>query len=206
MGRAALRSALAGSVVLLALAGCQTHPRVAPVIGPGADAPWPEQEAALRKVADYTLSGRVAVAANGQGFSGSLHYQQRAQRSEMSLDGPMGIGGMRVRVDGDDINISTSRGENLDGSAARAELEQRLGFVLPLAELRWWLLGLPAPGVGETRAADATSPGPLDGFEQDGWHVLVNSRAPALGFSLPQRLTIEREGARLKLLVEQWQP
>jgi outer membrane biogenesis lipoprotein LolB len=29
---------------------------------------------------------------------------------------------------------------------------------------------------------------------------------PALGFSLPQRLTIEREGARLKLVVDRWQP
>jgi outer membrane lipoprotein LolB len=192
--------------VLLALAGCQTRPPVTTVIGPGADAPWPEQEAALKKVTGYTLNGRVAVAANGQGFSGSLHYQQRAQRSEMSLDGPMGIGGMRVRVDGDDINISTSRGEKLDGIAARAELEQRLGFELPLAELRWWLLGLAAPRAGETGAGDATHPEPVNVFDQDGWHVLVNSRAPALGFSLPQKLTIEREGARLKLLVEQWQP
>jgi outer membrane biogenesis lipoprotein LolB len=28
----------------------------------------------------------------------------------------------------------------------RAELERRLGVALPLAELRWWLLGIPAPG------------------------------------------------------------
>src|SRR4051794_36216870 len=112
--RAALRIALAGSVVFLALAGCRTRPATSTaVIGPGADAPRAEQEAALRKLTDYSLGGRVAVAANGQGFSGSLRYQQRAQRAEMSLDGPMGIGGLRVRLDGDDLNVSTSRGDNL---------------------------------------------------------------------------------------------
>ena len=83
--------------------------------------------------------------------------------------------------------IATSRGEQLDGGAARAELEQRLGFALPLAELRWWLLGIPAPGEASVDA-DAAS-GEIRGFLQNGWHVSINSRAPALGFALPQRLT-----------------
>ncbi len=206
MPRSALRVALAGSVVLLALAGCRTRPPTTTVFGPGADAAWSEQYAALRQLDGYSLNGRVAVAAKGQGFSGSLRYQQQAQRSEMSLDGPMGIGGVRVLLDGEDINISTSRGETLDGAAARAELEQRLGFTMPLADLRWWLLGLPAPRAGQAAETEAGPSAPPAAFEQDGWQVSVNSRAPGLGFSLPQRLTIERDGARLKLLVEQWGP
>ena len=67
-------------------------------------------------------------------------------RSNLALDGPLGIGGLRVELEGEDLEIATSRGEKLDGDAARAELERRLGFALPLAELRWWLLGIPAPG------------------------------------------------------------
>ena len=83
---------------------------------------------------------------SGQGFSASLRYQQSLGSSNLALDGPLGIGGLRVELDGEDISIATSRGEKLDGEAARAELERRLGFALPLAELRWWLLGIPAPG------------------------------------------------------------
>jgi len=198
------RAALAGSLVLLALAGCRTTPPPAPIIGPGADAPWAEQEAALRKLDHYSLSGRVAVAAAGQGFSGSLRYRQQAQRADLAIDGPMGIGGVRVAISGEDISITTSRGESLDGNAARVELERRLGFELPARQLRWWLLGIPdSPQVGVVSDSDFVGP---TAFEQDGWKVSVQSRAPAMGFSLPQRLTIEREGARLKLLVESWQP
>jgi len=202
----ALRAAVAAGVVLLALAGCRTRPPVTAVIGPGADAPWPEQQAALGKLDSYALNGRLAVAANGQGFSGSLRFRQQDSRSEMALDGPMGIGGMRVQLDGEELGITSSRGEKLGGNEARAELEQRLGFALPLANLRWWLLGIPAPSAPENGIAPAAQATPPVAFDQDGWHVSVNSRAPGLGFSLPQRLTIEREGARLKLLVEQWQP
>jgi outer membrane lipoprotein LolB len=185
------------------LAGCVTAPSGA-ILGPGADAPWPEQRAALEKLARYGLSGRVAVAAQGQGFSASLRYQQQARSSNLALDGPLGIGGLRVEIEGEGIAIATSRGEKLDGQAARDELERRLGFQLPLTELRWWLLGLPAPG--EVSVNQDAGSGEIHDFTQNGWHVSINSRAPGLGFALPQRLTAEREGARLKLLVEQWSP
>ena len=102
------------------------------------------------------------------------------------------------------MNVSTSRGEKLDGPAARDELERKLGFALPLNELRWWLLGIPAPGDANVNQ-DAGS-GEIRDFLQNGWRVSINTRAPALGFALPLRLTAEREGARMKLLVDRWQP
>lgn len=199
MSRVALGAAL---VALGMLAGCRTAPPVA-IVGPGADAPWPQQRAALEKLDRYGLNGRVAVAANGQGFSASLRYQQMPRSSNLALDGPLGIGGLRVVLEGEDLAIATSRGEKLDGDAARAELEHRLGFALPLAELRWWLLGVPAPG--EAAVNQDAGTGEIHDFTQGGWRVSINARAAGLGFSLPQRLTAERDGARLKLLVERWQ-
>ena len=145
MVRAGARTALGAIALAVVLAGCRTAPP-GKVIGPGADAPWPEQRAALETLDAYSLTGRVAVVAKGEGFSGSLRYQQQPQRSDLALDGPMGMGGVRVALDGEELSIETSRGDQLDGGAARAELERRLGFSLPLAELRWWLLGIPAPG------------------------------------------------------------
>lgn len=204
MRRAGARPALGAVVVLALLAGCRTAPPPAPVVGPGADAPWPEQRAALEKLDNYSLNGRVAVAAKGQGFSASLRYRQQGKNADLSLDGPMGIGGMRMQVAQDDISVTNSRGETLDGPAARGEIEARLGFELPLAELRWWLLGIPAPGEADLIQDAAT--GEVAGFTQAGWKVVVNSRQPAMGFAMPQRLTAEREDARLKLLVEQWAP
>jgi len=200
----ALRVGLSGSVALLVLlAGCRTAPPPAAVVGPGADAPWSEQRAALERLANYSLTGRVAVAANGQGFSGNLRYQQQAQRANLALDGPLGMGGLRVALDGEQLSISTSKGEQLDGPQARAELERRLGFELPLGDLRWWLLGIPAPG-DSVLDQDAAS-GEIHGFQQKGWRVSIDARAAAMGFALPQKLTATREGTRFKLLVENWQ-
>lgn len=195
-------AALVPFALLSLLGGCRTVPPPA-VMGPGADAPWPEQQAALAKVDRYSLAGRVAVAANGQGFTASLRYAQQPHRSDLALDGPLGIGGLRVSLEGESLAISTSRGEKLDGPAAREELERRLGFALPLAELRWWLLGVPAPDAASESNRDVTN-GEIHDFTQAGWKVSIQSRAPGMGFALPQRLTAEREGARMKLVVEHW--
>ena len=198
------RAAVGTAAVLALLTGCRTVPAPAPTVpGPGADAPWSEQYAALATLDDYSLTGRVAVAANGQGFSANLRYRQQQQRADLALDGPMGIGGMRMQFDERELTVTNSSGETLDGAAARAEIERRLGFELPLAELRWWLLGIPAPGDATVNQDGGT--GEIHDFIQAGWRVSINSRAAGLGFSLPQRLTAEREGARLKLLVERWQ-
>jgi outer membrane lipoprotein LolB len=197
--------ALALAAVLALLSACRTAPPPAPaIVGPGDDAPWPEQRAALAKLDRYNLTGRVAVAANGQGFTASLRYEQQPAQSSLALDGPLGIGGLRVALAGEDLRIETSRGEKLDGLAAREELERRLGFPLPLDEMRWWLLGLPAPGSEPTARYDIVT-NEMTRFVQDGWSVTIEKRMPALGFALPQRLTAEREGARMKLVVERWQ-
>ncbi|MBC8025417.1 MAG: outer membrane lipoprotein LolB [Steroidobacteraceae bacterium] len=204
---------VAGVAVLAALSACRTIPPPAPVLGPGADAPWPEQRARLESFDRFNLNGRVAVAANGQGFTASLRYQQQPGESHLSLDGPLGIGGLRVALDGEDLAVETSRGEKLDGAAAREELERRLGFPLPLAELRWWLLGIPAPGGDATMRMDTASQ-EITRFVQRGWSVTIEKRMPSLGFALPQRLNAQRvgaegevegEGARMKLVVERWQ-
>jgi outer membrane lipoprotein LolB len=198
---------------LAVLSACRTVPP-APIIGPGADAPWPEQRARLETFDRYALVGRVAVAANGQGFTAALRYEQRTAGSNLALDGPLGIGGLRVELEGEDLRIETSRGEKLAGADARQELERRLGFPLPLAELRWWLLAIPAPGGDATMRMDIASH-EITRFVQRGWSVTIDKRMPALGFALPQRLTVERvgaesvgteaSGARMKLVVERWQ-
>lgn len=203
--RLAPRAALISCLGLLALAGCRTKPPPAPVIGPGADAPWQEQYAGLATLDSYSLTGRVAVAANGQGFSANLRYRQQQRRADLALDGPMGVGGMRLQFDDRDLSVTNSRGDTLDGAAARSEIESRLGFELPMAELRWWLLGLPVPDTPAETNHESEG-GPIRDFVQNGWRVSINARAPGLGFSLPQRLTAERDGARMKLLVESWQP
>jgi len=132
-----MRPLLAALACALLVTGCVTTPAGNPPASRTVD---PAQ------LTQWLAKGRIALAAQGEGGSGSFVWQQRSERTELTVRGPLGAGGLALVTDGATIELSDGAGKPLDGEAARAELERRLGVKLPLAELRYWMLGVPAPG------------------------------------------------------------
>jgi outer membrane lipoprotein LolB len=184
---------LATLVVLAALGGCAMEP-VAPV---------PLVSADPSAYASWTATGRLALAANGEGGSGSFTWEQHANATTLSLRGPLGAGAMRVTADGEQLSITDDAGRRLDTEQTRALLRERLGADLPWTDLRYWMLGVPAPD-GPARVADAAKV-PLRVIEQSDWRIGYEAFRPTQGVSLPVRFTATREGVRLKVTVDEWQ-
>jgi len=199
--RAAALTALAAILAMgLTLAGCVSappRPAVAPL-------PWSQQRSRLQALDPFELRGRVAVAAGNEGFDAHLTWNQRGARSTLELNGPLGVGGMRVVADGETLNVETSQGRKLASGEARAELTDKLGFEPPLGSLRYWVLGVPDPARPsiETVGADQR----LVALEQDGWQIVYSAYMSAGGTTwLPQRLSLTRGDVRVRLVVEHWQ-
>ena len=196
-GLALLLGALAlGS---LTLAGCASAPPRKPT---AQGAPWPERRTQLQSLEAFEIKGKVAVAAGTEGFSARLTWDQQGARSSVALDGPLGVGGLRVIADGDALNVTTSKGVQLDSDAARAELSAKLGFEPPLGSLRYWVLGVPDPAQPsiETLGPDQR----LLTLDQSGWHIDYAAYAEHAGDTLPQRLAVTRADVRLRLIVQDW--
>jgi len=194
---------VAASLVSLLLAACTSLPVSTPA-APATPLDWPQRRAELQGSSEFSLKGRLAVAAGEEGFSAGLRWLQRDREALIELDGPFGVGGLRLQARGDTIELTTSRGERLDGEAARAELERRLGFALPLDALRYWVRGVPDPArtAEERLAADGPR---LTGLAQDGWIVDYTAYVDdPTGGPLPRRLSAVREGTRLRLVIEEW--
>ena len=189
----------------LLLAACASLPAPSPVASP-APLDWPQRRAQLQQRAEFTLKGRLAVAAGEEGFSAGLRWHQRDRDALIELDGPFGVGGLRLQVRGEALELTTSRGERLDGAAARGELERRLGFELPLESLRYWVRGVPDPSSAADERLDVAAPR-LAGLAQGGWTVdyAAYLEDPMSG-ALPRRLSLVRQGTRLRLVIEAWTP
>jgi len=166
--------------------------------------PWPERRAALQADDTFSLSGRVGVAADGQGFNASLRWEQEGARSRVALDGPFGVGGALIESDGSELTLTDARGRRVDGEAARLEIERRLGFELPLAALRYWVRGVPVPDTPAAETLDAAA-ARLATLEQDGWRIEFTAYAPTASVELPQRLTAQREGTRVRMVIDRWE-
>ena len=188
-----------GAAALAVLAGCRTLPPAPPP-----SASWEARRPQLQSLAHFQLHGRVAVAAGGEGFNANLRWTQDGARSEVTLEGPLGVGGAQLTAMGDELTVVTSRGERIESTAAHAELTARLGFDPPLSSLRYWVLGVPDPAQPSTESLDPAQQR-LSGLTQGGWHVEYQSYEFAGREALPARLTLQRDTVRVRLLVDGWQ-
>ena len=203
------RPGLLGIIAVALVAGCRTAPvqRPAPPAGQAWDVTRPELQARDH----FALKGRVAVAAGKDGFNATLHWIQNGTRSQVSLEGPLGAGGVQITADGTNLSIVNSHGDHLDSDAARAELVARLGFDPPLGSLRYWILGVPDPAMPSKEAVDPQQQR-LQSLEQDGWQIdyggyMPGSTAAGAGSpapALPAKMTMQRSGVRVRLVVDGW--
>jgi outer membrane lipoprotein LolB len=187
------------ALIAVLLASCRTVPVHEK---PAQAQTWEARRPQLQARDRFELKGRVAVATGSEGFNARLRWTQDGKQTRMSLDGPLGAGGVQVTSDGSNVSIVTSRGDRLDSDAARAELANRLGFDPPLGSLRYWILGVPEPGHPAEELLDSQQR--LATLQQEGWQIQYTDYTSVGGEWLPSKLTLQREGVRLRVVVDGW--
>lgn len=193
-----------GLAAFAMLAGCKTVPERPPTTASGAAASWDARKPALQTREKFQLKGRVAVAAGSEGFNARLLWQQTGGRSFVALDGPLGAGGVQITSEGPSLTVVTSRGDHLDSAAAHSELNSRLGFDPPIGSLRFWVLGAPDPAQPFKETLNPQQR--LASLKQEGWDITYEAYAPSGAELLPSRMTLQREGVRIRLIVDGWTP
>jgi outer membrane lipoprotein LolB len=179
----------------MVLAACVTTRRAPAPLSEG----WEQRVAQLQSLSDWRLDGRAAVAAGTQGWQASLNWRENGEWAEVHLSGPFGVGSLVLK--------RTPEGLSLNGAppsdAVLAQLQERLGFELPIDHLRFWLLGVPDPSApfelkrdDQDRAAQLT---------QDDWMIEYDRYMPVNGDVLPARLVLSRAGVRVRIVVDRWE-
>ncbi len=176
-----------------ALAACATPP---PILN--APQPWEQRMAALQRASDWDLSARAAVAIDTQGWQASLNWRQRDQLSELHLAGPLGVGASVVRLSPAGLAVDGAA----PGSDALRQLQDRLGFDPPLHDMRYWLLGVPAPGEPSEVLRGAQDR--AQQLQQAGWTIDIDRYLPDKGDWLPAHLTLTHDEIRVRIVVDRW--
>ncbi len=188
---------LAACALVLVASGCATLP---PAAEPH---DWPTRRAALQALDRWTLDGRIAVAAGEKGFSGGIDWLQQGTSADIQISGPMGGKLMDIRLEGGESIVSTDT-SGKSGEVARSDMEKYLGpgQSLPIEEMRYWLVGAPAPGAPheETLGRDQR----LASLSQSGWQVRYDRYQPVGAIALPSRMEMTTEGLRLRVAVSDW--
>ncbi|AWG32198.1 lipoprotein insertase outer membrane protein LolB [Burkholderia cenocepacia] len=169
---------LAAAGAALALAGCASTP-------PSANAPT---GAVLQTAATHAYHGRFAVRyddrlGNPQNVYGNFDWQEHGDDVSLELRSPLGQTLAVVK--------STPRAASLELPNRPTQyapdvgdlMQKTLGFELPLAGLRYWLLPTAAPATPAETVRDPADGTRIKQLRQDGWTIdyLAYADAPATG-------------------------
>ena len=82
-------------------------------------------------------------------------------------------------------------------------LLRQTGWRVPVRALRYWVLGLPAPGPVKGRSLDRY--GRLAKLSQSGWEIEFRDYQRSGSLELPVRIFVTNHRARVRLAIGHWE-
>jgi outer membrane lipoprotein LolB len=146
---------------------------------------------------DWKFEGRAGLSNEKESLSLSLNWTHQNNQDMLELSGPLAQGHLLILMH--DQYISIDDGENVkeyEGDV-QAVLESVLGVSVPVASLRFWMLGVNDPSELYTLVPS--------GFQQSGWVVRFKEMRQVKQELMPAKILLEKEKTRIKLIIDQWE-
>ena len=178
-------------LLVLFVAGCASAPSGQLALRP----PLAEQQ-------PFVLNGRISVKHDGERSSANIRWTHHAEEDDILLMAPLGYTVARIRSGRQSVMLDTADKQYTARNTGELT-ENVLGWYLPLAGLRYWVLALPEPDGKAIIEHDAH--GQTRSIQQDGWEIHYTRYAAPASDSLPLRITAQREGLELQLVIDQWE-
>jgi outer membrane lipoprotein LolB len=188
---------------MLTFSGCSTIKPTAPTspsIPPKAT--WATRQAALNRIQNWHLNGKIAVRSSHDSGSASLDWLQNQHRYTISLQGPLGSGAMKLSGIPHQVTLQTSDGKSYHASSPEQLLATQWGFHLPVSSMNYWIRGLPVPGISASTGFDQS--GRLSTLIQQGYRVDFLAYTNTGKMDLPEKLSITSPSLTVKIIVYQW--
>lgn len=163
---------------------------------------WPARQRQLKQITNWQASGAIAINTPEQGQTASMSWQQHNQQNyQIDLFGPLGAG--RVTLIGKLNQVTLlDNGKRYQAVTPEALMQQVLGWHLPVANLYFWVRGLPAPQIKAKLKFDQYHH--LITLQQQGWIVSYQRYTGVKRYDLPSLLTLKRNNLQVKLVISQW--
>ena len=195
-----MKKLLVPGLLLLLLAGCTTAP---PRPQPSdTEQAWQQHQQRLAALHDWRLNGRLGIQTGHEGWHAGLDWQQHNGGYTIHITIPLGQGSIQLQGDTTGVRLQTSEGETASAEDPELLLYRRFGWKVPVASLRYWVLGLPAPGAAIETLDEY---GRLSRLQQAGWEISFLNYETQHGVDLPGRVFVNNHQAKVRLVIGEWE-
>lgn len=155
----------------------------------------------VQQLQQWSAEGRIGIRWSEDSQSANLDWQQKEDRYQIRVSGPLGQGGIRIEGNEQMVSLQRSGDDQLYlADSPEALMQQLLGWQLPLSQAQYWIRGIPAPG----SEVESLSDGQF-GFIQSGWQIEYPRLTHAAGIVLPEKLRMTRDDLRITVIINTWE-
>lgn len=197
-----------GSLILLAssfalvLSSC-AHVEKDRMLPADLEQQWQKQTGLLSTINEWQLSGRISVKNNQQSWQGGLRWYQHDTAFEISFSGFLGQQAAKLVGDSSGVKLIRPKEADLFSSDVSALLGEHFGWSIPVEGLRYWILGLPDPGV-KRESMLLNAMGLLASLEQAGWVVRFEKYQRVDDIYLPRKIKMTHARINIRVLMDEW--
>lgn len=190
-------------LLVMLLAGCAELSFLTPPPKTADIAAWSLRQEALNRLTTWSLRGRLAVQAGAEGWSATMHWDQDVQNYTLRLIAPLGQGTYQLEGDDQIVSLLTPDNKLFQASTPERLLRENLGWEVPLHGLKYWVKGVPEPGVDSANLV-LDEQGRMTGLEQSGWRINISRYSDFNGAQMPSKINMQNDRLKLRIVVQDW--
>jgi outer membrane lipoprotein LolB len=191
-------AALVASIALVSCSGHQTLPLDDTV----RNFAYQQRSADLITRSSWELAGKLSLDDGEEGGSGKLSWKVSDELSLMSFRGALGRGAWKLDSGPGFATLSKADGQISRANSISELAEAEVGWHIPVDSLKWWVLGIAAPG--ETSLIDLDSEGLLQELHQNEWQIRFDRYRVFGDVNLPAKIEAVNGPYRIKMAVSSW--
>ena len=158
----------------------------------------------ISNLKSWQFDGRFSIRSQNGVDSANLTWLQESARYLLKISGPLQQGTVFIRGDATGISYKDSKGVTDKAGSPEELLARHTQYNLPIASLRYWVMGRPAPGHAFNLNIGVN--GDLRTLSQNGWEIRYEAFETIERYRLPTKIILTHDTLEITISIHDWNP
>ena len=160
---------------------------------------WKERKASLEQSKNWTINGSLGITHSKKRDYASFKWQQNQDNYVIVISGPLNLSRIKITGDADQVELCQSGAPCIKAKSAEQLLFSQFGWRLPISNMKYWILSLPAPD-NKISESKFDAYGHITSFKQQRWKIDYTDFQPIKNnIDLPTVIKLQNPRLAIKL-------
>lgn len=163
---------------------------------------WYQRQHQLNTINNWNIYGALGIKYESRDSIAHFYWQQMIDHFTVNIYTPINLGGVKITGDKEQVVLWRSISKKVIAKTPEQLMYKELGWSLPLFNMRYWILGLPAPHIPYSAKFDSYNH--LSYLRQQGWRINYSDFRSIGNIDLPTKIWLSTPQLQVKLVIKQW--